>query len=358
MDGLSFLGRSPELSFLEQAHLSNKTEFIPIYGRRRVGESDLILHFIKNKPHLYFLGKQGTAQPQIKEFMQEAAQFHPRFSLQEKAMVYFICGGIPLYLKFFDPKLLLFKNLEKNLFDEFAPLFREPEFLLREELRELPKYYTVLMALASGSSTSTELAKQTAIEERKLYYYLQNLIDLGYVARRFPLLPKNLQRKATRFVLVDPLLRFWFRFVYPHTAYIVQMGAREAVKNLVKPYWEAYCGICFEELCREALGYLYQEKSLINPFRTGEYWDKQTQIDVVGYIEKEEISLGECKWGKVSSYKKLIAELKDKITKYPNHEGLRVEPYLFIQKKPARLELDAEVHGYELEDLYGLTKKQ
>ena len=47
---------------------------IPIYGRRRVGKSELILHFIKGKPALYFLGKKAPPQLQIRTFMEEAAR--------------------------------------------------------------------------------------------------------------------------------------------------------------------------------------------------------------------------------------------------------------------------------------------
>lgn len=74
MESSNFLGRARELMVLEQAYALTRTEFIPMYGRRRVGKSELILHFVRNKPHLYFLGKQGTAGPQIWEFLQETAR--------------------------------------------------------------------------------------------------------------------------------------------------------------------------------------------------------------------------------------------------------------------------------------------
>ena len=38
-----FLGRRKELSVLEDAYLSDQSAFIPVYGRRRVGKSELIL---------------------------------------------------------------------------------------------------------------------------------------------------------------------------------------------------------------------------------------------------------------------------------------------------------------------------
>src|SRR5262249_50400679 len=43
-----------------------------------------------------------TAQILLKPFgYREAAQFHPRYSLLDRARTYFLCGGVPLYLRCF-----------------------------------------------------------------------------------------------------------------------------------------------------------------------------------------------------------------------------------------------------------------
>ncbi|MBN1672344.1 MAG: hypothetical protein JXR37_14990 [Kiritimatiellae bacterium] len=56
------------------------------------------------------LGKESplfgrrTAQILLKPFsFGEAALFHPRYSVIDKAQTYAVCGGVPLYLKFFKP---------------------------------------------------------------------------------------------------------------------------------------------------------------------------------------------------------------------------------------------------------------
>ena len=48
-----FVGRKKELKVLEKAYTSESSAFIPIYGRRRVGKSELILRFIKDKTGIY-----------------------------------------------------------------------------------------------------------------------------------------------------------------------------------------------------------------------------------------------------------------------------------------------------------------
>ncbi len=66
-----FIGRQREIRVLEGAHSAPESAFIPIYGRR-------------------------TGQILLRPFgFREAAGFHPRYSLVDKARTYFICGGVP-----------------------------------------------------------------------------------------------------------------------------------------------------------------------------------------------------------------------------------------------------------------------
>lgn len=54
-----FVGRTIELDLLVKALRSPRSEFIPIYGRRRVGKSELIVRFQEGRPAVYFLGRQA-----------------------------------------------------------------------------------------------------------------------------------------------------------------------------------------------------------------------------------------------------------------------------------------------------------
>ena len=57
-----FIGRERELGALEKAYESNKFEFVVLYGRRRVGKTALISHFIDGKPAIYFMGVESNAK--------------------------------------------------------------------------------------------------------------------------------------------------------------------------------------------------------------------------------------------------------------------------------------------------------
>src|SRR5881227_1545310 len=69
----SFIGRHNELRALTHAYEDPDSALIPLYGRRRVGKSELILRFLEDRPGIYFLGKQAPAAMQVREFLTEAA---------------------------------------------------------------------------------------------------------------------------------------------------------------------------------------------------------------------------------------------------------------------------------------------
>ena len=459
-----FIGRRKEISVLEDAYASRQSAFIPVYGRRRVGKSELILKVFGRKQGIYYLGKMAPTALQIREFLQEAAraldepllasitasswsevftavtnkckskskfiialdefqwmvgaspelpsviqefwdrywkkagnillilcgsymgfmerevlgrksplfgrrtaqiflqpfsylqaaEFYPRWSLMNRAQAYFICGGIPLYLRFFNQAYSIERNIEVTLLDEFGPLYHEPDFLLREELRDVANYYAVLTAIASGYVNNKAIAAQTGIPERSLHYYMQQLISIGYAGRRQPLTGKKPNPRQVRYIIEDPLLRFWFRFVFPNLSFIQQMGPQKSLRARIRPELNPYFGLCFERLCRQALPLIYEREGVGAAFEVGEYWDRDIQIDIVGLRDDQWTDLGECKWGSVKSYKALTKEFERKVAAYPNARGATIGKRIFLRKRPGiKVRTGSDILWYGLEDLYG-----
>ena len=50
-----FKGRKKELELLEDLYDSKQFEFFVLYGRRRIGKTDLFKEFTKNKKNLFFV---------------------------------------------------------------------------------------------------------------------------------------------------------------------------------------------------------------------------------------------------------------------------------------------------------------
>lgn len=66
-----FIGRHEELSLLEDAYKSPRAQFVFIYGRRRVGKTELLNEFRKNKPCVFLAAKESSAPVQLSSFSQQ-----------------------------------------------------------------------------------------------------------------------------------------------------------------------------------------------------------------------------------------------------------------------------------------------
>jgi AAA+ ATPase superfamily predicted ATPase len=162
-------------------------------------------------------------------------------------------------------------------------------------------------------------------------------------------------RRDVRFALEDPFLG-WFRFVFPNTSFVQQMGARRAFRDRIRPGLDAYAGLCFERLCREALPALYRREGVSADFEIGEYWDRAVQIDIVGLRQDGWTDLGECKWGVVRSVAAVLEELRSKIADFPNRRGATIGRRVVVRQANARaiaIEKNGPIRLHTLEELYG-----
>jgi AAA+ ATPase superfamily predicted ATPase len=55
---MEFIDREKELAALEKAWRGKEAQLLVIYGKRRIGKTELIKHFMKDKPNVYFLGQR------------------------------------------------------------------------------------------------------------------------------------------------------------------------------------------------------------------------------------------------------------------------------------------------------------
>lgn len=63
-----FIGRESELKFLNECYFSPKAELIILYGRRRVGKTELIKEFCKDKKHIFYLCNEYPNNVQLSSF--------------------------------------------------------------------------------------------------------------------------------------------------------------------------------------------------------------------------------------------------------------------------------------------------
>ena len=67
-----FINRHQELAALERMFQSEIAEFFVLYGRRRVGKTELLLQFCQNKRSIYFLASQLKEQDHLRQLTETA----------------------------------------------------------------------------------------------------------------------------------------------------------------------------------------------------------------------------------------------------------------------------------------------
>ena len=173
------------------------------------------------------------------------------------------------------------------------------------------------------------------------------------MAKRYPLYERTPKRTEVRYVLEDPLLRFWFRFVFPNESDLQRNRAGATFRDRIRPQLRSYYGLCYERLCREALPDLYRREGVTAKFDVGEYWDKRVQIDVIGLREDGWTDIGECKWGPVRSARAVAQEVRDKSAHFPNERDASLGLRAFVRRKPRVV--DDSVQWHDLADVYEST---
>lgn len=262
------------MSFMEKEILSEKN---PLYGRATG---------ILRMTSLSFL---------------EASRFFPSYSMTDRVTAYAVLGGVPHYLRQFDPERPVEENLRLGILQKGSILYSEVEFLMRQELRETAVYNTIIEAIALGSTKLNEIHQKTGIDKTKLSAYLKNLGDLGIIQREFSISDgvkehANIQRGL--YQVSDPFFRFWYAFVFPYMSELESGDEAGICKHVVMPALDRFTSRAFEEICRDHLRRLNRENAL--PFRftaIGRWWDKDNELDIMATDpEHRQFLLGECKY--------------------------------------------------------------
>ena len=70
-----FINYTRELQFLVNRYASTQADLIVLYGRRRVGKTELLRTFCEDKPHIFFVADLGTEEGRLAEFTRQISEF-------------------------------------------------------------------------------------------------------------------------------------------------------------------------------------------------------------------------------------------------------------------------------------------
>ncbi|MBI4609170.1 MAG: ATP-binding protein [Candidatus Rokubacteria bacterium] len=281
----------------------------PLYGRRT---GDLLVL------PLDFSG--------VREFLPK------RWSFEKCVEVYALLGGMPGYLRQFDLRAGLDENVRGQILTPGAFLFREVDFLLKEELREPRNYAAILRALSQGKRKFGEIINDTGLAKNVLHKYLHVLENLQLIVREVPVTEKAPQRsKRSLYSIQDPFIALWFECVYPFVSDLA-LGETGPALQRFRQILPHLLGRAYERIARETI-----RRSDALPFRlqrVGRWWDDQGGIDIVGVNEAENaILFGEVKWSPKPLGTNILQELKAKAARVQWGRKGRQEAFALFSRK-------------------------
>ncbi len=285
------------LSFMEEQVLGYQS---PLYGRR-------------------------TSQYKIKPFsFFETCDYFNSFSYEEKAFIYGLTSGIPLYISLFHEN----KSLKQNIIDIFLSsngyLFEEPTNLIKQECRDPSTYNSIIQAIATGATKLSEISNQVGIETGLCTTYIKKLISLGIIIKDYPIYKPS--KKQTIYLLEDHMFQFWYKFILPNIS-LINIGMGEKVYEKIEPHFYEFMGYIFEDICKQYLWLLNIREELPLFFlKLGRWWGNdprikaEAEIDILAYNDENQILLGECKWRNEEIDKKVLekAIFRSELFSFPN----------------------------------------
>ena len=240
-------------------------------------------------------------------------------------------GGIPHYLKQWNPGLTVEANIRRNILTKGCALYSEVEFLLHQELRETSIYNSVIEAVAMGNTKLNDISQKSLVEDTsKTSVYLKNLIELGIVEREFSVDARTKEYANTNrgiYRLTDNFFRFWYAFGFANYSQLEDGDVDGVYEYVIKPSLHQFASFAFEDVCREFIRRKQKANEL--PFRyakMGRWFGKttvrdaqeenglrtaETEIDILCVDRScENYLVGECKFkGAPFSYSEYLDTL-------------------------------------------------
>ena len=178
--------------------------------------------------------------------------------LEEMMIIYSIFGGTPFYYAIME-KL----NIKGDINNILEEMFFNPYALLKDEVSNILTlefggkkhlYYSILEAISLGHNRNCEIAQYLGYRPTSLSPYINDLLNYyEYIERKIPVTFKvRSKTKNTRYAIEDPLMSFWFRFIYNHLSEM-ESGMYDYVIKKTMEELSVYIGRRMEGIIKELL---------------------------------------------------------------------------------------------------------
>lgn len=261
---------------------------------------------------------------------------------------YSVWGGVPRYWVLREQYSSLDDALENLVLDEHGPLAEEPEALFLDDTNAIAPYISIMTAIGQGNAKFSRIADVVEHKVSELVPVMKNLIAMHYVRKEVPFGEDTEKSKKTLYVIDDPFLDFYYRFVVPAKP-LLSMDRTDVVLKNIHSHMAEHVGHVWERLCQIAVsgnnvfGHTWNAAAhwwgKVPVFKEGKktpVGNRELEFDVVAESmdDKDTILVGECKWKSADHADRLLAQFQEKVKYAPFAKGKKIVYALFLREQP------------------------
>jgi len=294
------------------------------------------------------LYKRATSIMNLKNFDFITSYKALKINIEDSIKIYSIFGGSPQFYKYFyKNNLTNVEGMIKNIFSYNSAYIYEPrDFLMEEFGKGSQTYFSILYAISTGKTKLSDIAGVTDIKATSLQPYLYELKDiLNLINYELPVTQKNKKiNKKGIYKINDNYMEFWFSRFYPNINQF-ELGNYNGIVNILIRAIDLIIPYKFENICKEFLIYLNNEKQSYLPFniqKIGKWWGKNKsgsesnnneEIDIVAINDNTmDIMFSECKWKNKPVDIDVYNNIKGKSTSISWNNDRRKEYFVLFSK--------------------------
>lgn len=262
----------------------------------------------------------------------------------------------PYYLSAMDFDIPFEDNIKRLLFNEYGTFFTLPDQLLSNSLNTQDVYNAILYAVSKRKRSNKEIAEYIHEDEAKVSKYIKTLLRSELLDKRETY---NGNKKTVYYEIGDPMLRFWYMFIFNNMEKI-RMNGEFVYNNLQEDIKQFIC-YGFEEVSRLYMDELNSKGLLGNIFAPFKPYkveksilNRSIEIDGLSN-DDEKLIVIECKYRKEKFTLSMLKHLEESASVFPSKYN-RVY-YLFSKNgfddEIKKIQSD-KYHIVELDDMFNI----